>query len=295
MKLFTKIFFYFLLFSIGLFIGFYNSESYFKNYKVAINLISNIKISEINNNLNSHYCEIPGTDKILDNSYAFIGHAYGSPSFSNINNFISPNVESFLNKTSNIFNGIIFTGDVFEFPSINKWERLRQIIGHDVEIFISPGNHDILRPDSKDIFLISEFGKSPFPFHVSVSNTSLIIDDSTSSKGNVSEKLISLANNMTDSKVIIARHHSPIEELLPYVNSTFGISKDPNSLNELINQFEIDKDFYWIIGDGGAFEHLPRLKCIKYFNHTFILNGIGQVKGDTIVIFQNNSFYRFDL
>lgn len=48
-------------------------------------------------------------------------------------------------------NTLIFTGDVFNVPSIEKWELLRKTVGENIDIYIAPGNHDVVRPDSLDI------------------------------------------------------------------------------------------------------------------------------------------------
>ena len=88
-----------------------------------------------------------------------IGHAYGQPSKAKIDSFIAPNVERFLFKNISNIQNIIFTGDIFAVPSSSKWERLFEQFDS-AKIYISPGNHDLLSPDSKDVFLKNQFMSS---------------------------------------------------------------------------------------------------------------------------------------
>ena len=99
--------------------------------------------------------------KVDSNCYAFIGHAYGSPKNSNIYDFISLNTQNFINQKFDKLNTLIFTGDVFDVPSI-KNGTFKKTVGENTDIFIAPGNHDVLRPDSLDIFKMSEFVKQAY-------------------------------------------------------------------------------------------------------------------------------------
>ena len=51
----------------------------------------------------------------------------------------------------------------------------------------------------------------------------------------------------------------------------------------------------WIIGDSGAFSYLPRIKCLKRGNNTFVLNGIGGVEGDKVLLLSNGKLVSFTL
>ena len=88
----------------------------------------------------------------LPNSFAvFIGHAYGAPATSDITDYLAPNVERFLSEHRKMITSVIFTGDVFAVPSSTKWKKLFE--GFDnPDIHVAPGNHDILRPDSHEVF-----------------------------------------------------------------------------------------------------------------------------------------------
>ena len=49
------------------------------------------------------------------------------------------------------------------------------------------------------------------------------------------------------------------------------------------------------MGDGGAFANLPRITCHKYKQHRFVINGIGEISGDTILILHEGNLYQFTL
>ena len=69
---------------------------------------------------------------------------------------------------------------------------------------------------------------------------------------------------------------------------TPGATKARNKLNKKSN-------ITWIIGDSGGFSSLPRLKCLSRDNHRFILNGIGQVIGDRIILISDNKLFVYIL
>jgi len=54
-----------------------------------------------------------------------------------------------------------------------------------------------------------------------------------------------------------------------------------------------DNKIIWIIGDGGKSKFLPRMKCLSVENHMFIINGIGEVKGDSVVLLSNGKLYSY--
>ena len=123
----------------------------------------------------------------------------------------------------------------------------------------------------------------------------LIIDDSISSKWDVSsETIIEILKNKNKLS-IVARHNTPIKELTSYVNSSSGISANLMSYNDLKKIIPKTNKVVWVIGDSGAFEDLPRITCYKKDNHTFILNGIGDIKNDTIMLLNQNNLFSYVL
>ena len=98
-------------------------------------------------NLNNS-CKIPFIKELPDNSIVFIGHAYGSPLKLNkekINNgFLAPKVGKFLESNHTKINTVIFTGDLFMFPSPTKWIKLKDLYSQRFNILIAPGNLMIL-------------------------------------------------------------------------------------------------------------------------------------------------------
>lgn len=244
---------------------------------------------------NFENCTLPQASVIEDNSHVFIGHAYGSPSQSNNASFLSQNAYTFIKKNSSKLSTLVFTGDVFYIPSIRKWSRLVAELSENSDIFIAPGNHDIARSDSLDVFEMSRFGEYQYPILSNLSNTPLIIENSVHSNWNVPISTINLANSIDSRDIIIARHNVPIEDLLPLANGQTSKPADLVFIKDLIRKLDSTKSYYWIIGDSGAHKSLARLSCLKYDNHTFILNGLGGVEGDTVVIYNHQGFKQYIL
>ena len=293
-----KFFFIFMvssfLFLYGIVVGKYQYPPY-----QLISIVKKLVIPEAsleNEALNKfNVCNLPKTSSLKGNPHVFVGHAYGSPSVATFKSFLSPNVEKFIQKNSSKLNTLIFTGDVFFIPSKKKWNKLRIISGINLDIFVAPGNHDVVRPDSNDVFKMSEFGKKNYPILTSLDETPFILENSVQSNWSVSNTAIELINSIDRETVIIARHNTPIKDLLSLVNSDQGMSENLESIEELSQKFNRNKEYYWIIGDSGASKRLPRLSCLIFENHTFLLNGLGQTEGDSIILYRNQKFLEYIL
>ncbi|MDB9861146.1 metallophosphoesterase [Amylibacter sp.] len=219
-----------------------------------------------------------------------IGHAYGAPSKSKLEDFIAPNVDRFLLKNKSKIQNIIFTGDVFSVPDSSKWENLFEKFTP-AKIYVAPGNHDILRPDSREIFSKLQIIKRIFPYHLTINkNLSVVVDDSISQNWRAGKDLKIFINSITAENIFVARHNIPISQLLPYANSTAGNPNVP-SVNTFVENFSTKQNFTWIIGDGGAFQSLPRITCHSFKNHRFIVNGIGEVENDTVLILHKGKIF----
>ena len=246
--------------------------------------------STTNNLLGFDTCEIKEISELPSSQVSvLIGHAYGSPAKANPDDFIAPNVENFLKQNIRNIQNIIFTGDVFSIPDSSKWNNLFEKFGS-AKIYVAPGNHDILRPDSKEIFFLNNFIRNDFPFDLPSGNLTFVVDNSISSNWDAGENLKAFLKNITAEDIFVARHNIPISQLLPYVNSNAG-NPDITSVDEFIQDFSKQQNFTWIMGDGGAFEHLPRLTCNSFKNHRFIVNGIGEVKNDTVLILHDGNIF----
>ena len=59
--------------------------------------------------------------------------------------------------------------------------------------------------------------------------------------------------------------------------------------------YELKNENIIISGDGGAFNYLPRFFCYKKNNLTFILNGLGGLNSDIILVLVDNDIYKYKL
>ena len=281
---------------VGLFLGVYIGVSKSPPYTLLKNIYSDTLLFLNYKNIGKIFeeCEIPEIDRIPSKSIAIIGHAYGSNENSNANSFIDLNLENFLKKNVKNFENIIFTGDVFKVPSSEKWRKLEKIGQNKSAVHISPGNHDIGRPDSRDVFMNSVFGKNNFPYLIDLQGQAFIIDDSTTSKGAVSNRTLDLINNNGNGMTkIIARHHVPFLEILALSNDSNPKTKALSSFKEFARNIKTNEEIIWIIGDSGATKKTKSSSCFKKNNQKFILNGIGGIEGDTILIFHDKDLFRY--
>lgn len=294
-KLFIIIFFLFFLFTYGFLVGLKKIFPYDIIIKTYY-FINSLTIEDDQKiNISSLYpCDLKEIYTIPPGSSVFIGHAYGSPAYpKNYDEFINQKVLNFINKNIDILDSIIFTGDVFDIPSLSKFNKLF-LITKNVKLYLAPGNHDVLRPDSRDVFNLTKFGEIEYPLIVNSASFELIVEDSISTNWSISNKTLDYMNDNDKKNIIIARHNVPIKELLPYVNSQAGIGSDLDTLNSL-NKKVTKGSFTWIIGDTGAFENLPRIKCLDAANHRFILNGIGDKENDMVIIVNNGDIFKFKI
>ena len=243
---------------------------------------------QVTGNKNFSNCTIDEIKNVPDGATAFIGHAYGS---SSKNNFIAKNVSNFIEKNSHLLSSIIFTGDVFAVPSSEKWLRLAEL-GADLNIYIAPGNHDVMRADSREVFQRSVYGQMKYPSIINTSLGKVILEDSTSTKWAVSSETVNMLNvNKSDIK-IVARHNMPIKELLEFANSPAGLGEEIDTLRSLKGKLNSGK-IIWIIGDSGVSLQYPRLKCLTSENHMFVINGIGEIPGDTVLLSDEGNLYSY--
>ena len=238
-------------------------------------------------------CFIPSIKSIPNGSTLVIGHAYGSPSSNTL--FISPSILKLIRNNTESIDNIIFSGDLFFRPTLAKWKLLRNSISNDINIFVAPGNHDKVKnlPYEKDVFSLSMFGKINYPYVVDINKFSIIIEDSIKTNWLLANETLSKIKKNKNSKLLLIRHNIPVHELSLLANSQEGnLHRLPNvkRLSKIIN-----RPLTIISGDSGAFHFLPRLSCYKYKNLRVILNGLGDIEGDTILILLNGSIYKYEI
>ena len=247
------------------------------------------------NDVNLKNCNIEKTKKIFSESTIIIGHAYGDPGKSDKLRYLTNDVENFLETHRDKITRVIFTGDVFYEPSLEKWNRLHKQFKNSFDIYIAPGNHDVGSLSSADVFQLSDFSfldSRPVP-----EDHSLIIEDSISNNWLLSNKTLDLIKNHNKSTTFLFRHNIPIKELLKYANSYDFMSENLPEVKNFVKPFSNLENFVIISGDSGApaqRDH-PRLTCNKFQNITFITNGVGEIDGDIILVLKDNKILYFEL
>ena len=236
-------------------------------------------------------CIIPEIKRVPNGATAFIGHAYGSPLEASSDDFLAENVLNFIIINKHLLSSIIFTGDVFSVPSYAKWRQLDDV-GADLIIHVAPGNHDVLRPDSREAFQRSPYGQLEYPRSINTINGRVILEDSISTDWTVSAKAVEMINSDKSTPTIVARHNIPVKELILLANNHSGFGTDLDTVHTL-NKKILHNKTVWIIGDSGAFSEKPRLKCLNTEKHMFIMNGIGETEGDTVLLASEGNLYAY--
>ena len=283
-----KIIFLFLLASLGIFV--------LSDFQVKRNLrdvFFKSKVFLMKKNYEN--CQIKKIEKIPKESIVIIGHAYGSPTKKS--DFISKKIQFFLKNNIQNINTIVFTGDVFQIPSKEKWNKLNNMYGKKSKILIAPGNHDIgFNNKNFKSFFNNSFSNNKFPYKVEFRNIAILVEDSTSNNWLFDKKVYKLIDQIDIFKqIVMVRHHVPIRELVFLANSKAGYYGGLPNFEELSDSINSQKDTIIIAGDSGAFSHLPRFICLKNKKLKVILNGIGDIQKDNIVVINKKGIFTFNL
>ena len=281
---FTNKFNFFLIFLFTLVLTIFPIHRKLINKVIKEFYIIRIKISK--------NCDFDLIKNIPKGSSIIVGHAYGSPI--SHNGFISKNLESFIKQNKEQIETIFFTGDVFHSPTDKNWNDLYYILGENIKLIVAPGNHDVGSRKSREIFNKSIKHSLNFPFSINLKNRNILVEDSVSNKWVISSDLKKKLNeNSGNLPTILLRHNVPSNEFINIANSKYGLEKKLPSFKELSDQ--IKNETIIISGDGGAFNYLPRFFCKKKKNLTFILNGLGDLNGDIILVLIDNDIYKYKL
>ncbi len=224
---------------------------------------------------------------IPENSSIVIGHAYGQPQKIPKTN-LNPKVSNFLERNKNEINNLFFTGDVFNIPSLSKWESLYNQFEDFFQIYIAPGNHDVsIIPLSRDVFdlYVGNKQSKQFPFVVNASGFQIVIDDSNNKKS-IFDNSDEIFKNILkqDKDILFMRHHILLDKL-SYYGGESPILYDEEIFEENLKS---KNKIFFIYGNGG-------LACYKHKNITHILNGLDNLESDNILVLNDGNLYRYIL
>ena len=242
-------------------------------------------------------CSIPKITSLPPiESTAIIGHAYGSAS--DHTGFLAPSVATFLELNKENLSRVIFTGDVFFQPSLQKWNKLTQKYRSFFDIVVAPGNHDVDFGDNakRDVFNLSFPKKNKLPYVINNNKSLLIIEDSTTNRWVIGKKVKELVNSSNQYQdIFLFRHHILVKELFNSANVKPASPHELLNIRELLDLLNTKKNITIISGDSGGYGQ-PRLTCIQFENVTTIANGIFQVEGDSVLVLtKNGELFSIDL
>lgn len=253
-------------------------------------------------NGDQHLCSIDKINNVPDDSLIIVGHAYGSGKGSARRNHegIAPSIKSLIEKNKSRISGIIFTGDIFSIPSEKKWNNLYQLT-QPLPVYIAPGNHDVfntLDNAFRDIFNKRITAQSAiYPQSIVIDDTLFIIDDSNlkNSSDNIGKYILQeIKKRPSIYSAILVRHHV-LSDDLRHVQNSESPSKywSKSEFSTLRKSLPENKEIKFIYGDGGAHPFLPRMTCTSISGFINIVNGIGELKDDRIIIFKKGKLYSY--
>ena len=257
--------------------------------KKSQSILENIKHSRL---IKSQNCKINTIYEIPRDSTIVIGHLYGSPT--NYNNFIDKNAQKFLIENKLKIKNLFLTGDIFQTPSKEKWAHLYKEFGDDMNIIIAPGNHDIGNKSYLKIFNSSIKQNKIFPIILEDTHNSYIFENSIKSGWHIKENIFYKIKNLKKNKnVFLLRHNIAAKELILLANSKVLLKENLPDIKKINN--ELDRNITIISGDGGAYKNNPRFFCKRMGRVKYIINGIGGIKGDSILIIKNNQIFKYKI
>tara|TARA_B110000003_G_scaffold269501_1_gene300626 strand:- start:5984 stop:6880 length:897 start_codon:yes stop_codon:yes gene_type:complete len=271
-----------------------NPSQYIKFKHSAKSVVKKIQLQNLSKAA-SRSCNIRQISTIPRNSHLVVGHLYKHPSVNN-KNLLGKLPELIYKNRLNI-KSVIFTGDIFYIPSLEKWNQLKATFEElDIQYFIAPGNHDvgINNGPARDLFKLAF--KSEYPFLWKEKDSIFLIEDSTINSWHLSQKSLDLINkNKSNNSVLhIFTHNIILDELYPYANSNIGKPEKITSVTNILDGLEDSfREVRIISGDTGAFEFLPTTACYTYKNIFSITNGLGPRESNEVLIIKNNEIFSF--
>ena len=163
-----------------------------------------------------------------------------------------------------------------------------------IKILIAPGNHDIGEAQQLKIFRESVNQNYDFPIKHREGNNVFIFENSIKSGWHIQTKTLKEIKKIKHNRqVFLLRHNIAARELIPLANSSALLKKDLPYSKEI--ETLLSRNIIIISGDGGAFKKLPRIFCRKYGNIKYIINGLGGIQGDTILVMHDGKIYSYVL
>ena len=291
-----------IIFSLGLISGIYLQMI---NPPIFIELKENVKglkIKYFKKEIGFESCEIKEVFSKelseLDDNILIIGHAYSLLDKGNSidTSMLVKKLEEDLHKIRKI----IFTGDIFENPSVNKWQELIKFFDEkNIEINISPGNHDVGLGDNskRDIFFDIFNKKYPYFEKISI-NTLGVFTDTNQNRWKLKKDYLNFQAYEEEKKLFFFSHHILRPHAAEISNSVEGkpINLEPfhnfNILKKYSNEFD---EIISFSGDTGAFEYLPSIECLKKGNIKFISSGIGDREANKILVLINDEIFQIKI
>ena len=221
---------------------------------------------------------------------------YGHPSIRDEN--LLGNLRDVIVHNKPNLKAVIFTGDIFRNPSLNKWQRFQEMFKElNIKYFIAPGNHDVGIADgpARDIFKLSfEFN---YPIFWSDKDSIFLIEDTTINNWTLGKKSLNLIDKNISAKknLYIFTHNIVLDELSVVANSSVGKPKMLNSAVRIIDGLEENyRKVNIISGDTGAHEFLPAYSCYSYKNILSIANGFGPRDLNYALVLSQNKISLFE-
>jgi len=283
-----------LFFLFGIFLESKSPTQYIKFKHSIKGVVKKIQLQNLSKET-SRVCNIPQISTIPSDSHLIVGHLYKHPSVNNENPL--GKLTDFIYENKFNLKSVIFTGDIFNIPSLDKWNQLKRFFKElDIKYFIAPGNHDVGTSygPARDLFELAF--ELDYPFLLKENDNIFLFEDSTINSWTLSKESLDLINeNKSNNAVLhIFTHNIILEELSAYANSRIGKPAAILSVSNILDGLEDSfREVKIISGDTGAFEFLPTTACYNYKNIFSIANGLGPRESNQVLVMKNNEIFSF--
>jgi len=290
----------FCVFAYGVIVGHYktfpynmllhNKTLFHKTKSTILNYVNFSKNKECVMNINK---EIELT-KNQDYSFFIAGHAYGSPSSSNLGLYPKFYKELLTNK--NIFDFGILAGDVTRNGDKESWDFFDvQINNLDYKIYIAPGNHDIGSTENsiKKINFKKRYGN--LYQSIKFKNDLFIILNPYENKWSIKNQQLDFLKKELQQNYQLVDNIFIISHPVIYINEKLNVKVNGyNGMGENINFWDeiypllkkYSNNYYVIAGDVGATDNGFELFCDKFEKTIFLATGMGGGRHDNFLIFK---------
>ena len=141
---------------------------------------------------------------------------------------------------------------------------------------------------------VNNIPTNKYPFLIERNKFQIIVQNSNKRSFNNLKKFIKKKNINKSQELLILSHYNGVKQLNSYSNQEVS-EENLYDKEELEKFFQEYNQIKFIYGDGGAFKWKPRISCYFHKNITHILNGLGELENDVILILNDKNLFIYNI